>query len=192
LAYKGIDYELRPVNLIKEGGEHLSDNFLTINPFGQVPALHINGKTLIQSPSILEYLEETRPSPPLLPADPLERATVRSICECIGSGIQPLQNLSTMMKLEESIRLEWCQFWIKKGFAALEKLLAKTSGKYAFGDGVTLADCYLLPQVYNANRFKVDLLPYPTINKIVAALEQLDAFQVSNPSKQPDCPKEFQ
>ncbi|XP_045132524.1 maleylacetoacetate isomerase-like isoform X3 [Portunus trituberculatus] len=148
LAHKKIDYEYQPIHLLKK--EQVSDEYTKVNPMGQVPALIVEDKMLTQSISIMEYLEETYPQNPLLPKEPLLRAKVREICEVIGSGIQPLQNLAVLQKIGDE-KMEWGHFYINKGFCALEQLLAGCAGKYSVGDQVTLADCCLVPQVYNAN-----------------------------------------
>ncbi|XP_053553344.1 maleylacetoacetate isomerase isoform X2 [Bombina bombina] len=190
LALKGIEYEHRFINLIKDGGQQLSDEYKEVNPMQQVPALRIDGITLSQSLAIIEYLEETRPNPPLLPKDPKKRAQVRMISDHIASGIQPLQNLSALQRIGNT-KDEWAQYFIIRGFQALEKILKDTAGRYCVGDEVTMADLCLVPQVANAERFKIDLTPYPTITRINQSLLQLEAFQVSHPSRQPDTPPEL-
>lgn len=156
----------------------------------QVPALRIDGVTLSQSLAIIEYLEETRPSPALLPRDPVQRARCRMISDHITSGIQPLQNLAVLKKVGDGSQ-EWAQHFITRGFQALEQLLQDTAGRYCVGDEVTMADLCLVPQVANADRFKVDMAPYPTISRINQSLMKLEAFQVSHPSRQPDTPPEL-
>ncbi|RWS30865.1 putative maleylacetoacetate isomerase 2-like protein [Leptotrombidium deliense] len=194
LEHKGISYEYRAVNLIKNGGEQHSQEFKRINPFSQVPALIIenNGKseTIVQSMAILEYLEEKYPKAALLPVDAVDRAKVRSLCECIASGIQPLQNLGVLNKIEElgGSKGEWAAHVITDKFKALEEMLKECSGKYCFGNSVTLADVCLIPQVYNAKRFSVDLNMFPIISSVCKQLEQLEAFQKSHPDNQPDSP----
>uniref|UniRef100_A0A8C5QL77 maleylacetoacetate isomerase n=1 Tax=Leptobrachium leishanense TaxID=445787 RepID=A0A8C5QL77_9ANUR len=169
---------------------HYTEEYKQVNPMQQVPALRIDGVTLSQSLAIIEYLEETRPNHPLLPKDPKKRAQARVISEHITSGIQPLQVLvfSGMERLEakQTVMNSFHLF-----FAALEKILQETAGRYCVGDEVTMADLCLVPQVFNADRFKVDLAPYPTISRINQSLQQLDAFIVSHPSRQPDTPPEL-
>uniref|UniRef100_A0A7N4PMS4 maleylacetoacetate isomerase n=1 Tax=Sarcophilus harrisii TaxID=9305 RepID=A0A7N4PMS4_SARHA len=166
LALKGIDYDILPISLIKDGGQQLA---------------------------IIEYLEETRPTPVrLLPQDPKKRAHVRMISDLIASGIQPLQNLSVLKKVGQETQLAWAQAVINSGFGALEHVLQSTAGKYCVGNEISMADLCLVPQVANAERFKVDLSSYPTINRINKTLLTMEAFQVSHPSRQPDTPPEFQ
>ncbi|XP_024897846.1 maleylacetoacetate isomerase isoform X2 [Pteropus alecto] len=164
LALKSIDYETIPVNLIKDGGQQLA---------------------------IIEYLEETRPTPRLLPRDPKKRASVRMISDLIAGGIQPLQNLSVLKEVGQEKQLAWAQKTISSGFNALEQILQSTAGKYCMGDEVSMADLCLVPQVANAERFKVDLTLYPTISHINKSLLALEAFQVSHPCRQPDTPPEL-
>ncbi|KGL78417.1 Maleylacetoacetate isomerase, partial [Tinamus guttatus] len=190
LALKGIAYNQVPVNLLKDGGQQHSAEYKILNPMQQVPALKIDGITLSQSLAIIHYLEETRPSPRLLPQDPKKRAQVRMISDHIVSGIQPLQNVSVLERVGEK-KLEWAQHYIKSGFQALEQILQHTAGRYCVGDEVSMADLCLVPQVFNAERYKVDLAPYPTIIRINKALLELEAFQVSHPSRQPDTPAEL-
>ncbi|OWF50349.1 maleylacetoacetate isomerase 1 [Mizuhopecten yessoensis] len=155
----------------------------------QVPALVMNESTMTQSVAMLEYLEEVHPEKPLLPVDPLERVKVREIVSVISGGIQPLQNLSVLKKIGDEGKMEWGKFWIDKGFQALEEILKRTAGKYCVGDTVTIADACLVPQVYNANRFKVDMEQFPIIARLNDELLKLDAFKESHPSKMDDCPE---
>uniref|UniRef100_G3V5T0 maleylacetoacetate isomerase n=1 Tax=Homo sapiens TaxID=9606 RepID=G3V5T0_HUMAN len=177
LALKGIDYETVPINLIKDGGQQFSKDFQALNPMKQL--------------AIIEYLEEMRPTPRLLPQDPKKRASVRMISDLIAGGIQPLQNLSVLKQVGEEMQLTWAQNAITCGFNALEQILQSTAGIYCVGDEVTMADLCLVPQVANAERFKVDLTPYPTISSINKRLLVLEAFQVSHPCRQPDTPTEL-
>ncbi|XP_014105537.1 PREDICTED: maleylacetoacetate isomerase isoform X2 [Pseudopodoces humilis] len=217
LALKGISYDLVPVNLIKDGGQQFSAEFKALNPMQQVPALKIDGIILSQSLAIINYLEETRPNPRLLPQDPKKRAQVRMIADHIVSGIQPLQNLSVLKQIGEK-KMEWAQNCITSGFQVfqvqseaaevtlgpeklkdpkdyhnytLEQILQQTAGRYCVGDEVSMADLCLVPQVANAERFKVDMGPYPTITRINKALLELEAFKISHPSRQPDTPAEL-
>ncbi|XP_058962131.2 maleylacetoacetate isomerase isoform X2 [Pocillopora verrucosa] len=191
LALKEIDYDTHAVHLLKDGGQQFSDEFKKLNPMGYVPALVIDGHTLADSLSIIEYLDETRPDPPLLPRDePFKKALVRQVSQTIASGIQPIQNLSVLKYLGDERKAEWGHHWINKGFHNLEKILERTSGKYCVGDEISMADLCLVPQVYNANRFKVDMSQFPVISRINDDLSKLEAFKVSHPSKQPDCPEE--
>ncbi|XP_072284510.1 maleylacetoacetate isomerase isoform X2 [Pyxicephalus adspersus] len=190
LALKGIEYDHHIINLIKDGGQQLTDEYQQVNPMMQVPALRIDGVTLSQSLAIIEYLEETRPSPALLPRDPIQRARCRMISDHITSGIQPLQNLAVLKKVGDESQ-EWAKHFISRGFQALERLLEDTAGRYCVGDEVTMADLCLVPQVANANRFKMDMTPYPIISRINQSLLELEAFQISHPSRQPDTPAEL-
>ncbi|XP_036144627.1 probable maleylacetoacetate isomerase 2 isoform X2 [Monomorium pharaonis] len=190
LHLKEIPYDIKSVSLVKNGGEQHSSEFCKINPMERVPALHIDNHTLIESLNILQYLEETRPNRPLMPADPVKRARVREICEVIASGIQPLQNIGVLFYVGEERKLEWAQHWITKGFTAVEKLLSSSAGKYCVDDEITLADCCLMPQIYNARRYHVDLRPFPTILRVARHLEQHPAFIATHPNTQPDCPSE--
>ncbi|XP_039207560.1 maleylacetoacetate isomerase isoform X2 [Crotalus tigris] len=190
LALKGITYEQASINLIKDGGQQMTSDFQAVNPMQQVPAIKIDGIILSQSLAIIEYLEDTRPLPRLLPQDPKKRAMVRMISNHVASGIQPLQNLAVLQQMGEK-KQDWAQRIISQGFKALEQILQETAGCYCVGDEVTMADLCLVPQVYNAERFKMDLTPYPTISRINRALLELEAFQSSHPSRQPDTPPEL-
>ncbi|XP_063058953.1 maleylacetoacetate isomerase [Engraulis encrasicolus] len=187
LALKGIDYDQVPVNLIKDGGQQLTDQYKRLNPMQQVPALTIDDVTLSQSLAIIQYIEETRPGPALLPADPKRRAEVRMISDIISSGIQPLQNLYVIKKIGAE-KEQWAQHFIQRGFEALEPLLKQTAGTYCVGDEISMADLCLVPQVYNAERFKVDVSQFPTIERLNQTLSKIEAFKASHPSCQPDTP----
>ncbi|XP_036887574.1 maleylacetoacetate isomerase-like isoform X4 [Sturnira hondurensis] len=191
LALKSIDYEILPVDLTKDGGHQFSEEFQALNPMKQVPALKIDGITISQSLAIIEYLEETRPTPPLLPQDPKKRVFVRMISDLITSGIQPLQNLSVLKQVGQENQLIWAQKAITSGFNALEQILQRTAGKYCMGDEVSMADLCLVPQVENAKSFEVDFTPYPTISRVNKSLMALEAFRVSHACRQPDTPTEL-
>jgi len=186
LSLKGIPYQYKAVNLLKD--EQLSEEYATLNPSRTVPSLWIDGNLLSESVPIMEYLEETRKEPALLPSDPYRRAKVRQIVEMVCSDIQPLQNLRVLKRVGEEKKGEWGKFWIEDGFRALEKVLSASSSRYCVGEEITLADCVLVPQVYNANRFLVDMSLFPTISRIHNELMALDAFQRAHPDRQPDCP----
>ncbi|KAM9708959.1 maleylacetoacetate isomerase isoform 2-T2 [Menidia menidia] len=189
-ALKGIEYEQSPVNLIKDGGQQVSEQYKAVNPMQQVPAVTIDGITLSQSLAVVQYIDETRPGPRLLPVDPKARAQVRMISDLIASGIQPLQNLYVIQKMGEE-KVQWAQHFINRGFQALEPILKQTSGKFCVGDEISMADICLVPQVYNAERFKVDVGQYPTIKRLNETLVEVEAFKVSHPLCQPDTPAEL-
>ncbi|KAK3928783.1 putative maleylacetoacetate isomerase 2 [Frankliniella fusca] len=189
LNLKKLHYNIHPVNVFKN--ENKSQEYLSINPLGKVPALQIDGHTIVESLNILHYLEETRPEHPLMPIDVYQRSKVREVCEMIQSGIQPLQNVGLLSHVEslagKEERLKWAQYWINYGFSALEKQLTAYSGKCSVGDDITLADCCVVPQVFNAIIYRVDLEQYPTIFRIFKGLEKQPAFYTANPFNQSDC-----
>lgn len=192
LHHKQLAYETVPVHLVANGGAQFSDAYRALNPMREVPALEIDGLVLTQSLPILEYLEETRPAHPLLPSNAADRAHARRIAEVINAGIQPVQNLRVLNYVEKTLgagpegRQAWAAHWIRFGFDGLEAIVAQTAGTYCVGDAVSLADLCLVPQVYNARRFSVDLTPYPTLVRVEAALLQLPAFVAAAPEVQPD------
>jgi len=192
LAWKGIEYETRPVHLVK--GEHRGDDYLDIQPQGLVPALLIDGHTLGQSMAILEYLEETHPDPALLPKDPAGRAKVRWMAELIAADIHPINNLrvgsylrGVMGQGEEAV-VSWMRHWMTQGFTALEELVRLHGGLFCHGDAPSLADICLVPQMYNARRFELDLADYPSLVTIDARCRDLPAFASAHPDRQVDCP----
>jgi maleylpyruvate isomerase len=194
LGLKKIDWENHPVHLAK--GEQLSPEFRTINPMGLVPVLDTGGSILSQSPAIAEYLEEMYPEPSLLPASSAARAQVREMLNTIGCEIHPLQNLRVLKYLRAEYGQDddgvaaWCREWIAQGFAAFENMAMdrSVSKQYSFGDSLSLADVWLVPQVYNARRFGLDLTPYPVISSVDAHCQALTAFADAHPDKQPDAP----
>ncbi len=190
---KGLSADYVAVDLRRE--EHLGAAFKALNPQGLVPALVTDDEqVLIQSPAIIEWLEEMYPAPALLPKDPMRRARVRALAAIVGCDIHPVNNrriLETLRKqfgADEAAINGWCGTWIAEGFDALEALLAADTRRGAFcvGDAPTLADVYLVPQVESARRFKVDLARWPLIAAVEAACLQLPAFQKAAPSQQPD------
>lgn len=194
LALKGLEYEYVAVHLLQDGGQHLKDEHRARNPMGQVPALElqVGGQTrfLSQSLAICEYLDSVHPEPRLVPTDPWKAAKVRQLSEIVNAGIQPLQNLRVMLRLAglhaNFDKKAWCREWIANGFDALERELQQTAGRFCVGDDVTLADVCLVPQVFNARRFELPLVDYPTLERIDAALAGLPAFMNSHPDRQPD------
>jgi maleylacetoacetate isomerase len=193
LNLKGIDYKQVPIHLVRNGGEQNQPAYREINPMGLVPALTHDGQVIVQSLAICEYLEETFPSSPLLPADKQGRARVRGIVQSIASEIQPMNNLSVMQYLkkvmgqsDEAVE-KWYRFWVDRGFTAVETWLNHPgTGDFCHGDAPGLADCFLVPQVYNAERFNCDLEPYPQIMRITSLCLELPAFQSAAPENQPD------
>jgi maleylpyruvate isomerase len=190
LALKGLAYEQRGVDL--RTGAQRSDAFVAFNPQGMVPALEIDGAVLTQSPAILEWLEETHPTPPLLPADPVDRAHVRAMAALIGCDIHPLNNLRVGKALRETFGADqaavdaWAARWVLPGFAALETLVARHGAGWCFGASPTLADCYLVPQIYSARRFNVPLDAFPRLLAVDAAAARHPAFIAAHPDAQPD------
>lgn len=196
LGLKGLKYQPAFVQLA-EGAQKDAD-YLALNPQGLIPALETDGKILSQSLAIIEYLDETHPEPPLLPADPVDRARVRAMAQMIACDIHPLNNLRVLKYLggpleqsDEAIAI-WYRHWINEGFAALEELVARHGGDggYCFGDNATIVDCLLVPQMWNARRFETDMAPFPRLRQIDARLQEVDAFRDAAPENQPDFPKE--
>lgn len=195
LNLKKIDCQMRPVHLVRDGGEQHGEAYRALNPQGLVPALAIDGHTLTQSLAIVEYLEETRPWPALLPARPAERARVRALALAIAADTHPLNNLRVLKYLggtlgvDEAGRNGWYAHWVAQSFAAVERLLADAqTGRFCHGDTPTLADLVLVPQVYNADRFACDMTPYPTIRRIEQACLALPEFDAARPENQSDAP----
>ena len=195
LNLKGLSYEAVPVHLLRSGGEQLQPAYRAVNPAALIPALEIdNGVTLAQSMAIIEYLDETHPEVPLMPSDPLGRARVRALAQTVACDIHPLCNLRVLkylvhkLKVDDDAKAAWSRHWISEGFAGLEAMLAGSSatGRFCHGVTPTLADCCLVPQVFNALRFEVDMARFPTIARIHAACSELDAFTAAHPLKQPD------
>ncbi len=191
LNLKGITYEPIAVHLTKDGGRQFAPEFRAVNPQMRVPALKLDdGRILLQSLAIIDYLDEIHPQPPLLPKDPVARAQVRAVAQIIACDIHPLNNVAALNYLRRQLKQDdtavsaWYAHWVVAGFDAIEALLEP--GPYAFGAAVTLADICLAPQVYNARRFKIPLDRYPKIVAADAACGKLAAFDQARPENQPD------
>jgi maleylacetoacetate isomerase len=189
LALKGLAYDYVPVDLARND-QHQAD-YRAVNPQRLTPALEVApGEVLTQSLAILEWLDETHPEPPLLPKAPLDRARVRAMAAIVACDVHPLNNLRVLralkaMDVAEPRVARWAERWIVDGFAALEPMVARYGAGFAFGDAPTLADCLLIPQVYSAGRFKVDLTPYPAIRAVSERAAEHPAFLAAHPDRQP-------
>ena len=194
LNLKNLPYDYAPIHMLRDGGEQLKPEYRKLNPDGVVPTLVDGDNVLQQSLAIIEYLEETHPEPPLLPKAPADRAYVRSVALQIACEIHPLDNLRVLKYLKHTVGTDdetkdaWYRHWVDAGFTTLEQHLAGDSrtGKLCFGDTPTLADACLVPQVFNAQRFKIDVTRFPTIQRIHDHASQLDAFARAAPGVQPD------
>lgn len=194
LNLKGLPYEAVPVHLLRNGGEQRQADYLALNPAGLVPALEDGGALLTQSLAIIEYLDETHPQPPLLPGDALGRACIRALAQAIACDIHPINNLRVLQYLSRELgaseeqKTAWYRHWVEEGLAAVEAMLAQAprSGRFCFGDTPTLADICLVPQVFNAQRFKCNTAHIPTVLRIAEACEALEAFRLAAPANQPD------
>ncbi|WP_293826752.1 maleylacetoacetate isomerase [uncultured Brevundimonas sp.] len=190
LALKGIGYDLAAHDL--RTGEQKAADYLAVNPQGMVPALQTGDRVLIQSPAILEWLEETHPSPPLLPSGADDRAAVRAMCALIGCDIHPLNNLRVLKALRADFAADqaavnaWAAAWIAPGFDALQALVDRHGADWCFGDAPTLADCYMIPQLYSARRFDMDLSPWTHLLAVEARAQAHPAFEAAHPDRQPD------
>jgi maleylpyruvate isomerase len=196
LEVKGIAYEYRPVDLLKDHGEQHSDAYREINPLSQVPALETRdaaGRSVHigQSLAIAEYLEEAFPEPRLLPSDALARAKTRQIAETINAGIQPFATSRALRYVGEHMqadRAAWARHWLASGLAALEVMVRASAGRFSVGDALTLADACLVPQLYHALRFGVLLGEFETLLRVERECSQLDAFARAHAERQPDAP----
>lgn len=195
LNLKQLPYDYVPVHLVRDGGEHLKSEYRAVNPEAIVPTLvDDENHTIHQSLAIIEYLEETQPEPPLLPNTAADRAYVRSLALQIACEIHPVNNLRVLKYLKRTVGVDdevkdaWYRHWIETGFETLEQRLANDprTGKLSFGDTPTIADLCLVPQVFNANRFKIDTTRYATIQRINDYALTLDAFARAEPGAQPD------
>ena len=194
LNIKAIDYQIRPIHLVKNGGQQHQPGYLELNPQGLVPVLQVNEQVISQSSAIVEYLEETYPSPAMLPDLAIDRAYVRSLAQIIACDIHPLNNLRVLeyqkkeWDIKEDDKQIWYRHWIQQGFAAFEQRLEENNnnGLFCFGLTPGIADAFLIPQVYNALRFNCDMQPYPLIQGIYDNCMQQTAFANAAPENQPD------
>lgn len=192
LNLKGLKAEIIPVHLLNNGGEQHQPAYRQINPSGLIPAWVEDDFQLSQSLSILEYLQEKYPQPALLPADLQQRAKIRAFCQSIACDIHPINNLRVLQYLSGTLQLSdeqktaWYQHWVTLGFQSLEAQLTDSNGHFCFGDQPTFADCCLIPQVYNAQRFHVDLTDFPKIAAIYSHCLTLPSFQQAAPEAQAD------
>lgn len=190
LALKGLDYDYRSVHLVK--GEQLQESYASVSAARLVPLLVDGGQRLTQSLAIIEYLEETHPEPPLLPQDPVGRARVRAIALDIACEIHPLNNLRVLKYLTGSLKLgeddknRWYRHWVETGLETVERQLAAAPATYCHGDTPTLADCTLVPQIFNARRFDCRLEHVPNVMRVFDACMKLPAFEQTRPENCPD------
>ena len=190
LGLKGLDY--RQVTHDLRTGAQRRESFVALSPQGLVPAVEADGAILTQSLAIIEWLDEQWPEPPLLPADPVGRATARAMAQLIACDIHPLNNLRVLTKLREQFGADeaqvgqWIAGWIEEGFAALETLVARHGGQFAYGDEPGIADCCLVPQLYSAERFKVDVSRFPHLLAVAERAGHPKPFRQAAPAAQPD------
>ena len=190
LNLKLVDYETVTVDL--PGSAHRTAEFRELNPQATIPTLDDDGTILWQSLAIIEYLDTRHPSPRLIPQEPVARARVQAMAQLIACEVHPLNNLRVLRYLRGELKLDdaavgkWYSHWVAEAFGPLETLVGRWSGGYCYGASLSLADVYLVPQIYNARRFNCDLTPYPTLVRIAHALEQEPAFARAAPDLQPD------
>lgn len=196
LHLKGLAFEYRPINLLK--AEQHSGEYRKLNPLGGVPTLVHDGKIIPDSVAIIEYLDQVFPSPKLLPTDAYLAARARQACQIINSSMHPMGNLKLMQYLDKSFGVStteqkeaWLKHWLSQGLSALEITAKEHSGKYFFGDSITMADLFLVPQIFSCQRFNVDLKPYPTLTSISENCSMHEAFQKAHPGRQIDTPEEL-
>lgn len=185
LSYRQVNHDLRA------GGQH-APHYLALNPQGLVPVLEVDGHVLTQSGAIIEWLEECYPDPPLLPSGATDRAIVRAMALIVACDIHPVNNLRILNRLRDdlgapsdSVR-SWIAHWIAEGFGPLETMIVRHGGRFCFGDRLTLADCHIVPQYYAAERFAVDLSPYPRLTETIGRIRDEPAILAAHPDMQPD------
>lgn len=192
LNLKGLDYESRPLDLLK--GEQTAKDYAALNPQKLVPALEVDGRVLTQSLAILEYLEEVAPTPPLLPAEPVARARVRALALAVAADTHPLHNLRVNRRLrdrhgaDDAAVADWNLHWLRLGLDALEPAVARAGGPWCMGAEPGLLDCLLLPMLYSARRFGVELAAYGRLVAVEACAAEHPAFAAAHPTRQPDAP----
>ncbi|WP_198117440.1 maleylacetoacetate isomerase [Massilia rhizosphaerae] len=194
LNLKGLQYDAVPVHLLRGGGEQLQADYVKMNPSGLVPTFQDDYITLTQSMAILEYLEDEYPQVPLLPKDAAGRARVRELAQIVACDIHPVNNLRVLrylvneLGLSEEVKTQWYRHWLLGGLDVLEKHLARdpSAGPLCHGYLPTIADCFLVPQVFNAQRQGIDISAYPNIARINTACVEIPAFVAAHPSNQPD------
>jgi maleylpyruvate isomerase len=194
LNLKGLKYEYVAVHLLQDGGQQHSDAYRALNPMRTVPTLEWTAedgavRRLSQSLAILELVEALHPTPALLPKDLYLQGKARMVAEMVNSGVQPLVNLAVLQHVKAELKGDdkaWASYWIARGLEAVEAAVKPTAGRYCLGDEVSLADICVVPQLYGARRYGVDLSPYPTVLRIEAACNALSAFQAAHPDRQPD------
>lgn len=194
LNLKGLEHQVTPVHLVRDGGQQHSEGYAALNPQELVPTLLHGERVLYQSMAILEYLDEVFLEPPLLPDDAPGRARVRALAQLVACDIHPLNNLRVMQffadtwNVPQPEREDWTRHWMRVGFDAMERMLVESvdTGRFCHGDTPTLADCCLVPQLFNARRFQVDLAAYPTLVRIEEECLALEAFDAARPENQAD------
>ena len=192
LELKGLPYSYVPVHLLRDGGQQHSSDYQRVNPASLVPTLVDGDHPLGQSLAIIEYLEETHPQPPLLPAAPVERARVRALALDIACEIHPIDNLRVLryltrdMHVSEDDKNRWYRHWVETGLEVVEQQLAARPGTFSHGDTPTLADCVLVPQIFNARRMDCRLDHVPEVMRVFEACMKLDAFEQTRPERCPD------